>query len=160
MAERLHVPVVTTGNGRGAISECHPLALGRAGYGGGNAVADEALRRADFILGIGCTMSDITTYEYTWPIQADIVVVNLDRDNDCKPMPMEAVYGDARLFLEGMATFVVKQPENDCCGWIEEFQPPRAAWKNLLDSARIPDAIPFRPPMFAIASPPVSRKTQ
>ncbi|HLN29379.1 MAG TPA: thiamine pyrophosphate-binding protein [Gemmataceae bacterium] len=61
VVEHLHVPVVTTGNGRGALSERHPLALGRAGYGGGNAVADEAMRRADFILGIGCTMSDITT---------------------------------------------------------------------------------------------------
>jgi len=145
VVERLQVPVITTGNGRGALSERHPLALGRAGYGGGNAVADEAMRRADFILAIGCTMSDITTYEYTWPIQADIVVVNLDRDNDAKPIPMEAIYGDARLFLEGLATLVAKPPHKDRSGWIEELQPQRAAWKNLLDSARVPERHPVSP---------------
>jgi acetolactate synthase-1/2/3 large subunit len=145
IVERLQIPVATTGNGRGAISERHPLSLGRAGYGGGNAVADEAMRQADFILGIGCTLSDITTYEYTWPIRADIVVVNLDRDNDQKQIPLDAVYGDARQFMEGLPSLTANQPVGGNHSWIEELAPQRAAWKNLLDSARMPDRQPVSP---------------
>jgi acetolactate synthase-1/2/3 large subunit len=145
VAERLQIPVVTTGNGRGAISERHPLSLGRTGYGGGNPVADEAMRRADFILGVGCTMSDMTTYEYNWPIQADIVAVNLDRDNDSKQIPLEAVYGDAREFLRGLSMLAAGQPAVAHNGWVGELEPQRVGWKNLLDSARMPDRQPVSP---------------
>jgi acetolactate synthase I/II/III large subunit len=145
VVERLQIPVATTGNGRGAISESHPLALGRTGYGGGNPVADEAMKRADFILGVGCTLSDITTYEYTWPIHAEIVAVNLDRDNDSKQIPLEAVYGDAREFLEGLSALAAGQAGGVRNGWAGELQPQRVGWKNLLDSARMPDRQPLSP---------------
>jgi acetolactate synthase-1/2/3 large subunit len=145
VAEHLHVPVVTTGNGRGALPERHALALGRAGYGGGNPVADEALRRADFILAVGCTLSDMTTYEYSWPIQADIVAVNLDRDNDKKQIPLEAVYADARLFLEGLAKLTSERPQGKKDNWTRELEPQRVGWKNLLDSARMPQRQPVSP---------------
>jgi acetolactate synthase-1/2/3 large subunit len=145
LAERLKIPVVTTGNGRGAISENHPLALGRTGYGGGNVVADEAMRHADFILAVGCTLSDITTYEYTWPIQADIVAVNLDWDNEQKQIPLDPVYGDAGQFLEGLLALSGAQSDGERHDWIDELQPQRAAWKNLCDSARMPDRKPVSP---------------
>jgi acetolactate synthase-1/2/3 large subunit len=145
LAERLRIPVVTTGNGRGAISELHPLSLGRAGYGGGNPVADEAMRQADFILAMGCTVSDITTYEYSWRIQADIVAVNLDRDNESKPIPMEAAYGDAGRFLKDLATAVAARTLDDRRGWIDDLQPQREAWRNLLASARQLDGRPVSP---------------
>ncbi|HXY37509.1 MAG TPA: thiamine pyrophosphate-binding protein [Planctomycetaceae bacterium] len=145
LAERLKVPVVTTGNGRGAISELHPLSCGRAGYGGGNPVADEALRRADFILGVGCTMSDMTTYEYTWPIQADVVVVNLDEDNDQKRIPLEAVLADARQFIDDFLQALDRHRPQERATWITELEPSRQAWKNLLDSARNPARQPVSP---------------
>jgi acetolactate synthase-1/2/3 large subunit len=145
LAERLKIPVVTTGNGRGAISELHPLSCGRAGYGGGNPVADEALRRADFILGVGCTMSDMTTYEYTWPIQADVVVVNLDQNNDQKRIPLDAVLADARQFLDDFLPALDRQRPQERTAWITELEPSRQAWKNLLDSARNPARQPVSP---------------
>jgi len=145
LAERLSIPVVTTGNGRGAISELHPLSCGRAGYGGGNPFADEALRRADFILGVGCTMSDMTTYEYTWPIQADVVVVNLDEDNDQKRIPLDAVLADARQFLDDFLPALDRQRPQERAAWITELEPSRQAWKNLLESARNPARQPVSP---------------
>jgi len=145
LSERWGIPVVTTGNGRGAVSELHPLSLGRAGYGGGNPVADEALRRADFILGVGCTMSDMTTYEYTWPIQADVVVVNLDKDNDQKRIPLDAVYADARQFLDDFLAALDREGPRERVAWIGELEPSRQAWKNLLDNARSATRQPVSP---------------
>jgi acetolactate synthase-1/2/3 large subunit len=145
LSERLQIPVITTGNGRGAISELHPLALGRAGYGGGTPVADEAMRQADFILALGCTVSDITTYEYSWRIEADIVAVNLDKDNEAKAIPMEAVYGDVGQFLNNLATATSREKHGERQSWIDQLAPQRVAWRNLLDSARQTAGRPVSP---------------
>ena len=135
LVDLVQIPVATTGNGRGTLPETDPLSLGRAGYGGGNAVADEALKRADFILGIGCTMSDMTTYEYTWPIHAEVVVVNLDRDNDQKRIPLEALYGDARVFLEQLLAACREATPADRAPWTDQLADARTAWDNLLSSS-------------------------
>ncbi len=145
LAELGQFPVATTGNGRGAISELHPLALGRAGFGGGNPVADEALRRADFVLAIGCTISDMTTYEYTWPIQGEIVAINLDHDNDQKRVPIEAVYADAGRLLTDLNEVVSAFAADERSSWIHELEPERAAWRNLLASSLAPDREPLSP---------------
>jgi acetolactate synthase I/II/III large subunit len=135
LVERLQVPVATTGNGRAVLPETHPLSLGRAGYGGGNPVADEALKRSDFLLAIGCTVSDMTSYEYTWPIEAEVVVVNLDRDNDLKKIPLEAVYADAAQFLEQLWVQVQCAEVRSHATWHEELSAPRAMWQNLVQGA-------------------------
>lgn len=145
LAERGQIPVATTGNGRGALSELHPLSLGRAGYGGGNPVADEALKRADFILAVGCTVSDMTTYEYTWPIQGEIVAVNLDHDNDQKRVPIEAVYADAGRFLRDLTAVVAELSADDRFNWIEELAPQRETWHNLRVSSLGADRQPMSP---------------
>lgn len=136
LAERLQAPVATTGNGRGALPETHPLCLGRAGFGGGNIVADEALRRADFILGIGCTLSDMSTYEYTWPIVADVLVANLDRDNDQKKFPVEAIYADAGEFLAQLLEKWMRENKPPCAQWTEQLAEARTSWGHLLTAAR------------------------
>lgn len=145
LAELGQFPVATTGNGRGAISELHPLSLGRAGFGGGSPVADEALRRADFVLAIGCTLSDMTTYEYTWPIQGEIVAINLDRDNDQKRVPIEAVYADAGRLLRDLNEVLSAIAADERSSWIQELEPERAAWRNLLASSLAPDREPLSP---------------
>lgn len=145
LAESRGIPVATTGNGRGAISELHPQSLGRAGYGGGNPVADEALKRADFILGIGCTMSDMTTYEYTWPIVADIVVVNLDSDNDRKRIPLEAVYADAGQFLRDLLTLAEAEAAPKSPDWTGLLSDQRESWRHLLSASLDPQRHPISP---------------
>lgn len=145
LAETWQIPVATTGNGRGALSELHPLSLGRAGYAGGNPVADQALKQADFILGIGCTISDMTTYEYTWPIQGEVVVVNLDMDNDLKKTPLRAIYADARDFLSTLTEVLASSPASDRSAWITELAPVRTMWENLLNSSRTAERTPVSP---------------
>jgi len=145
VAEHGQIPVATTGNGRGAISELHPLSLGRAGYGGGNPVADEALKQADFILGIGCTLSDMTTYEYTWPITGEIVVVNLDHDNELKRIPLSPIYADAGWFLRELLDLMVAVPECNRSPWFDHLEPQRAAWRTLCSASLDPERSPISP---------------
>lgn len=145
LVERWSIPVATTGNGRGVLPEHHPLSLGRAGYAGGTPMADEALKRADFILAIGCTISDMTTYEYTWPIQADIIAVNLDPDNDQKKLPITAIAADARAFLAALVNVMASSSLEPRPAWIDELAPVRTMWENLLQSMRAPDRQPFSP---------------
>jgi len=145
IAENMNIPVATTGNGRGAISERHSLSLGRAGYGGGSPVADEGMRRADLILAIGCTLSDMTSYEYTWPITADVIAVNLDEDNDQKKIPIEAIHADAGSFLTKLDAALEDRPCATTSDWIAELQPARDQWHNLLESSCDATRVPLSP---------------
>ncbi len=146
LVEGLNVPVITTSNGRGTLSEVHPLCLGRCGFGGGNIAADEALKLADVILGIGCTLSDLTTYEYTLPIQADIFVVNLDTDNEAKKIPIkQAVFGDAADFLATALKKLPQEPPKTREKWFSAFEAPKKTWADLVTAACDREKTPLSP---------------
>lgn len=98
--EKTSVPVVTTGNGRGAISEDEGLCLGRVGFGGGNVVADYAFIESDFVLALGCGLSDLTTYGYNFIPKGKIVSVELNKEWEKKPVNYALhIEGDAANFL-------------------------------------------------------------
>ncbi len=126
-AEALQAPVITTGNGRGTIPEGHPLCLGRAGFGGGNTAADTALSEADLVMGLGCTISDMTTYEYTLPVKGEVVLVNIDLE------AMLASHFRARYMIEAdVRDFLV-----EVLGAVKDYRPPgREEWWSVLEPAR------------------------
>ena len=134
VAERWRIPVAVTGNGRGAFPEDHPLFLGRAGFGGGNPVADQALLRADLVLAVGAGLSDTTTYGYNYVPRGDIVVVNLDPLAEKKPVPYTfRFYADAVDFLRKLASFDFQYgPAEE---WFKEIEELRAGWNSLLQEA-------------------------
>jgi len=134
VAERWRIPVAVTGNGRGAFPEDHPLFLGRAGFGGGNPVADQALLRADLVLAVGAGLSDTTTYGYNYVPRGDVVVVNLDPMAEKKPVPYTLrFYADAVDFLRKLASFDFQySPAEE---WFKEIEEVRAGWNSLLQEA-------------------------
>jgi acetolactate synthase-1/2/3 large subunit len=131
VAERWRIPVAVTGNGRGAFPEDHPLFLGRAGFGGGNPVADQALLRADLVLAVGAGLSDTTTYGYNYMPRGDVVVVNLDPMAEKKPVPYTfRFYADAVDFLRKLASFDFQySPAEE---WFREIEEVRVGWNSLL----------------------------
>ncbi|MCY0891497.1 MAG: thiamine pyrophosphate-binding protein [Pyrobaculum arsenaticum] len=134
LAERWQIPVAVTGNGRGAFPEDHPLFLGRAGFGGGNPVADQALIRADLVLAVGAGLSDTTTYGYNYVPRGDIIVVNLDPLAEKKPIPYTLrFYADAVDFLRKLvaAGIDVKVDPN----WHKEIEEMRKSWNTYLEEA-------------------------
>jgi acetolactate synthase-1/2/3 large subunit len=146
LVERLRVPVVTTGNGRGTIPETHPLCYGRAGFAG-NALADIPLREADFILGLGCTISDMTTYEYTLPLQAEVELVNIDlpamlSSHFRASLTVEA---DVRIFLEEALQKTRGQPSCERKEWLERLEEARGEWLRGVERAASSDKVPLSP---------------
>jgi acetolactate synthase I/II/III large subunit len=136
LARKFRVPVVTTGNGRGVLSEESEFSLGRTGFGGGSTLADFCLRDSDFVLAIGAGLSDVSTYAYNYIPHGEIVRVNLDPLAEKKPIPYSITLNcDAISFLEKLLDLsnVIKYelPET----WVKKIQQERSYWNTLLDEA-------------------------
>ncbi|MBC7231115.1 MAG: thiamine pyrophosphate-binding protein [Actinobacteria bacterium] len=147
LAEALQAPVITTGNGRGTIPEDHPLCLGRAGFGGGNTVADTALSEAEVVLGLGCTLSDMTTYEYTLPVKGEVILVNIDLEAmlTSRFRARYMIEADVRDFL-AEALGAVKEyrpPSRD--EWWGLLEPVRQEWRKAVEAAVTSDRVPLSP---------------
>jgi acetolactate synthase-1/2/3 large subunit len=145
--EALQAPVITTGNGRGTVPEGHPLCLGRVGFGGGNSVADAALSQADVILGLGCTISDMTTYEYTLPLSGEVILVNIDLEAmlSSRFRAQHLVEADVKDFLTEALGAVkdYRPPPRD--EWWGLLEPKRQEWKNMVDAAVASGKVPLSP---------------
>ncbi len=137
-AEKWRLPVATTGNGRGAIPEDHPLSLGKAGYGGGTLAADYALEKADYILCVGCGISDMTTYHVSSPVPGRVAVVNIDADYIARQRATlsskvaRGVAADARLFLQR----AIEAPGGlgNLDPWRAKLEEQKKRWQRTLDA--------------------------
>jgi acetolactate synthase-1/2/3 large subunit len=147
LAETLQAPVITTGNGRGTIPETHPLCLGRVGFGGGTTVADIALEKADVILGLGCTLSDMTTYEYTLPVSGEVILVNIDlgamlSSHFKASLPIEADAGEfLETALQGLKNYQPPSREE----WWKVIDPVRQEWRSKIMEAIALEKVPLSP---------------
>ena len=131
---RTEVPVVSSGNGRGAIPEDSQLALGRIGFGGGSRTADSALVEADAVLCLGCGLSDVSTYGFNLTPNGEVIIADLDPLWDRKPVPcaMHAAC-DAAGFVRSLArTASPHQMERE---WKDQIESERKGWNALLKEA-------------------------
>lgn len=100
LAELLEAPVMLTGNGKGAVPEDHPLALGHLGV---DEVTHEALRQADLLLAVGTRFSFITTRGFAWPLPGQLVHIDIDPAEHGRNYPATvAIAADARLGAAAM----------------------------------------------------------
>lgn len=139
------IPVATTGNGRGSIPESHPLSLGTIGYGGGTITADYAFEQADLIICLGCSISDMTSYEYTAKPKGDVVLINLDERTDQKKVPYSLwIYGDVGRVVERIRTLKpaeeVKEKRSE---WLREIGIKKDEWRQLLNISVNPSKSPI-----------------
>ena len=98
LAERLHIPVCVTLNGKSAFPEDHPLSLGV--FAKANTLpACRFVSSADLVLGLGSSFS-IANQQASLPAGADLIQV-IDSDADLqKDYPVaHAVIGDLELVL-------------------------------------------------------------
>lgn len=99
-AELLQAPVATSVSGKGAIDECHPLAVGW-GYGPqGRRSAERAFKDVDVVLALGVRYSEVSTGFYSQPQTRHLVHVDANRENLGQVMKTSVcVHADAGLFL-------------------------------------------------------------
>lgn len=135
--ESLSLPVITTGNGRGTIPETHALSLGRAGFGGGNLVADKALESCDALLCLGAGISDMTTYEFTTPLAAkNVMVVNISPGSLAPQAPeSKLVLCDVANFLSRLVEELGDRREPSRLSWDEALAEARAQWDDMLQES-------------------------
>lgn len=131
--QKSQVPVVTSGNGRGGVSEDNPLVLGRIGFGGGNGAADYALGRADVVVCLGAGLSDVSTYGFNLTPKGKVFAVDMDPLWDRKPVPKEMhSAADCVAFTRELSK-VCRQPKIE--PWVEEIERERKRWKVHLSEA-------------------------
>lgn len=133
LAETYQVPVVTTGNGRGILSEKDPYCLGAIGFVAQNPPADKALTQADLLIAFGATLSDLSTYMYTAPLPPKVVVVNVsEKARQVYPEADDYFFVDAvgfyRAFAEALSGKEGKVQE----AWLSSLQKERESWRAQL----------------------------
>jgi acetolactate synthase-1/2/3 large subunit len=134
LLSKVRAPVVSTGNGRGAVSENEALALGRIEFGGGNAVADGALGRADVVVCLGCGLSDVSTYGFNLTPRGEVYAVDLDPIWERKPVPYARhLRCDAGDLVERLAD--VSRPVSLSEDWERFIDEERKRWNTLLREA-------------------------
>jgi acetolactate synthase-1/2/3 large subunit len=131
LAEFLQAPVMTTLSGKSAFPEHHPLSVGtgsRATTGG----VHHFLRRADLVLGIGCSFAKSG---FAVPIPAGKTLIHITNDPEdvnkdhASPYPL---VGDARLVLTQLLEALERQtgsqgrPANQAL--VQEIRTVKQAW--------------------------------
>lgn len=146
LVELTRIPVITTGNGRGVLSEEHPLSLGRVGFGGGNPVADSAFQKCDVLLGLGCGISDMVTYEFTQQTDADIYLINLDPAAEKRKVYVEKnLLCDIGAALPILISLAKEKNVGSSASWADELQSEKGKWLQMLRAAADPDKSPLSP---------------
>ncbi len=141
LAESLQAPVVVSGNGKGALSDRHPLALNAMAAG-------ELLAAADVVLAVGTRF--MAGQARPLETSGQLILMNADpADLGAPRAPALAIEADARLGLEALAAGLEGMPRRprpwaDVSGireraWADAMAvEPQAAFCRALRSA-IPD---------------------
>ena len=153
LAEALSMPVATTMNGRGAIADSHPLAVGVLGsstagrYGRGR-VADTVLGEADVALIVGSRTGQICTTDWSLP-RPGTTVIHLDMDpqeigrnfvTDC------ALLGDARDGLADLLTACRDRGGREPnAAQLDRVAALKASWRDEVHGIFQSQQVPVRP---------------
>ena len=119
LAEKAHIPVVTTLLGISALPETHPLCLGMGGMHG-EAYANKALQQADLVIALGSRFDDrLTGPVSTFVPRARIIHVDIDPAEIGKNMKCELpIVGDVRDVLQTLLPIVEAASHS---AWLEQI---------------------------------------
>jgi acetolactate synthase-1/2/3 large subunit len=104
LAEKIGAPVVMSDNGRGALTDRHPLAM--------NSLAGRAVfQHADVVLVAGSRFMDALTPACSWPTgKARFIHINIDPDDMAAPrMPDVAIVADAAQALSELTELLTRR---------------------------------------------------
>jgi acetolactate synthase-1/2/3 large subunit len=146
LAEKLAIPVATSLNAKGAISDRNPLSVGCVGTYS-RASANRAVSEADLVFFVGSHTGGQVTTHWTIPapgtrvIQLDIEPLELGR-NYPNAVPL---LGDAKLTLRRLLEIAERRPQETTLAWTERTAQLVAEWRDLEAPQLNSDALPMRP---------------
>jgi len=152
-AERLNIPVVTSPNGKGAISDRDPLAFGAIGRNGSYA-ANDATKNADVILALGFSFDDRATSAwldgYTLSIPPSrLIQIDIDPSEIGRNYPADlGILGDAKaslVRLNELAAARIDGARDSTDGWLNRLRRGRQVWNDYQGRLAGSDQMPLRP---------------
>jgi acetolactate synthase-1/2/3 large subunit len=152
-AELTAIPVVTSPNGKGSISEGHDLAFGSIGRNGTYA-ANEATKNADVVLALGFSFDDRATSAwingYTLAIPPSrLIQIDIDAHEIGRNYPAElGILGDAKSSLLQMHQIAASRigGARDSQGtWLGRLRHGREIWRSYQSGLATSDQMPMRP---------------
>ena len=144
LADMLSMPVATSNDGKGIITDTHPLSVGVVGSYGCQA-ANRVVSEADLVLFIGCGTGDQVTHNWTLPepsteiIQIDINPSELGRSYG----NTLGLLGDAKITVQRLIGVLNRSDKN--AEWAGRTQQFTNEWRESIESLRNSDAKPIRP---------------
>lgn len=125
--ERFQIPFVTTLDGKGIISEDHPLALG-VFCDSGHANARKAFNRADVVVAVGNSFNQHATFNFHADLLKDKELIHINID----PVEIDKVYkADCRVVSD--AKPAVAALSHELGRWINEVTPAKIEKEKHLD---------------------------
>ncbi|MFJ4620693.1 thiamine pyrophosphate-binding protein [Streptomyces sp. NPDC088812] len=115
LIERFQIPLLTTLDGKGIVSEGHPLAVG-VFADSGHSSAWKAFREADIVLCIGNSLNQHATFNYREDLFKDklLIHVNISETEFRKAYrPDHELLGDARPAVEALADALERKVVGD-----------------------------------------------
>ena len=143
-AEKLFIPVATSNDGKGVITDNHPLSVGVVGSYSCKS-ANEVVSKADLVLFIGSATGDQVTHNWTIP-KAGISIIQID----INPSELGRSYqntlgllGDAKVTVQELDKLIEKKEENK--DWTALAEKAIKTWKDAIEPLRNSNAKPIRP---------------
>ncbi len=138
LADRISAPIVTTFRAKGVVDEAYPLCVGIHG-GLGSTAAAELVRKADLLVVIGSSFSDLTLLPQKKTVQIDINMKNIG-----KKFPVEVgLLGNSAILIPRL-TEKVKEKHDRI--YLAEIAKLKQDWLNQLEREADSKAKPIRPP--------------
>jgi acetolactate synthase-1/2/3 large subunit len=144
LSEALSIPVATSCDGKGVISDMHPLSVGVVGTYSAKC-ANRIVSEADVVLFIGCNTGDQVTFNWKLPkegtqvIQIDIDPAEVGRNY----ISTAGICGDPKVCVQRLISEVGKIPPKE--EWSRRAGAVVEEWRNEVESMRNSDAMPIAP---------------
>ncbi|MFD9715713.1 3D-(3,5/4)-trihydroxycyclohexane-1,2-dione acylhydrolase (decyclizing) [Streptomyces sp. NPDC059076] len=144
-ADATGIPVASTQAGKGSLPHDHPCDIGGIGHTG-TAVAAEAARTADVVIGVGTRWSDFTTASSTLFQNPSVRFLNINVTSfDAHKMAGLSLVADAREALTDLADLAEAAPKRVSQAYEEEYRAGKERWEQRVDLAYRADDPHARP---------------
>ena len=137
-ADKISAPIVTTFRAKGVVDESYPLCAGIHG-GLGSTAAAELVRKADLLVVIGSSFSDLTHLPRKKTVQIDINMKNI-----AKKYPVEVgLLGNSALLIPRLTQKVREKHDRE---YLAEIALLKQDWLNQIGREADSKSKPIRPP--------------
>ena len=150
VAEAASVPVGTSINGKGSISEVHELSLGVVGGNGARPYANEIVRETDLLILVGTRTDSTTTQNWTIPAKSSnpkTIHIDVDPWQIGNNYQTEVgIVGDARLALADLKDALgTVERDGDRQIWIDQIGALKREYFEEQRAFADSDAQPIKP---------------